>query len=87
MPMASDTLSPAAAHKSRNSVEAGRRLTGAADSPGVPAQQGAGRDPHRQPVGVVGGQLVGDPAGPSQFVRPRRCRGRSTSAPARMCQP
>ena len=35
----------------------------AAETVGVPAQHGAGRDLYRQPVGVVDGQPVGDVAG------------------------
>ena len=59
MPMASDALSPAAVHNSPQFLEA---VPGNADmdSPGGPAQHGARGDAHGGPVGVVGGQRVGD---------------------------
>ena len=62
MPMASDALSPATAHNSRSSSK--WLATVRIDSPDGAAQHGAGGDAHRGAVRVIGGQRVGDLAGP-----------------------
>ena len=64
MPMASETLSPAAAAQLPQFREAAPAFLDRSGLVVGGAQHGAGGDAHRQLVGVVGRQRVGDPAGP-----------------------
>ncbi len=86
MPIASDALSPAAVHNSRNSSKRAP-ATFMMDSPGGPAQHGARGDAHGCPVGVLGGQCVGDLSGalPAESRRGDvavGCPGRGAHVPA-----
>ena len=75
-PMASDTLSPAAAVSSR-------RSSNPQSSTVPPIRQacrtaGCGGDAHRQPVRVVGRDRSATSARVASWSSPRRCRGRSS---------